>query len=303
MTRDYSSYEVVKRDWGRLNEQYVRRGEVAADLSWIRSWDEELNEMNSNKKGRPYRFPRSLVRFVRLLRDVWHLALRQAEGLLRALSEALAFEVPDYTTLWHRLVRDEVEAASMPRRDGVVLAIDSTGLAVTQRGEWLRHHWHVCRGFVRAHVAVDVATSTVAAVIVTDDRVGEARLLPELVRQAAARLDGRIVRVLADRAYDTIANFDFLMEHNIEEGIRIKSRATTHRHGGSGGRPKAVRELRRLGEDGWISKYEYGLRWKAEVVFSAVKRVMGEALRSRRSDLMLREAQHKFVQYNRLAMA
>lgn len=32
-----------------MNEQYVRRGEVAFDLSFIGSWNDELEEMNSGK--------------------------------------------------------------------------------------------------------------------------------------------------------------------------------------------------------------------------------------------------------------
>lgn len=62
-------------------------------------------------------------------------------------------------------------------------------------------------------------------------------------------------------------------------------------------------ERQELGEHGWKSRYECGLRWNVETAFSAVKRVLGESLRSIRSDLMLREAQHKFIAYNRLVFA
>lgn len=301
MTRDCSLDSMVERDWHKIDEQLAHRGEVVADLSWIAAWDEELAAMNARKNGRPYRFPRSLVRFVRLLREVWHLGLRQAEGLLRALGEALAFDVPDYTTLWHRLVRDEADTVVPPRHDGMVLAIDSTGLAVTQRGEWLRDRWHVHRGFVKAHVAVDVTTATVAAVMVSDDRTHDRGFLIPLVRQAQ-RL-GTVKRVLADGAYDTHDNFDFLRREGIEAGIKTRKNANQHMRGGTFARPLAVGERERLGEDGRSRKYEYSLRWKVEVVFSAVKRTLGEALRARRSDLMLREAQQKFIVYNRLATA
>jgi len=103
------SEHAVHRDWGRLNEQYVRRGEVVLDLSWLRSWSDDLEEMNTGKKGRPYRFPRSLIKFVTFARDVWCLGLRQAEGLLRVLGAMLGFETPSYTTLWKRLTREEAE--------------------------------------------------------------------------------------------------------------------------------------------------------------------------------------------------
>ncbi len=209
--------------------------------------------------------------------------------------------MPDYTTLWHRLVRDEADEVVPPRRDGMVLAVDSTGLAVSPRGEWLRDKWHLSRGFVKAHVAVDVTTLEVVAVLVSDDRKHDRGFLIPLVRQAQ-RL-GSIKRVLADGAYDSRDNFDFLYRHGIEAGIKIRKGADQKLKGGTFARPMAVRERDRLGEDDWSRKYEYWLRWKVEVVFSAVKRALGEALRSRRSDLMLREAQHKFWSYNRLGMA
>jgi hypothetical protein len=31
----------------------------------------------------------------------------------------------------------------------VVIALDSTGIKVDNRGEWIRHKWHVRKGYVR----------------------------------------------------------------------------------------------------------------------------------------------------------
>ena len=160
-------------------------------------------------------------------------------------------------------------------------------------GEWLRDKWHLSRGFVKAHVAVDTATAKVLAVRISDDRTHDHGFLIPLVKQAQ-RL-GSIKRVLADAAYDTRENFDFLDSQGIESGIKIRKSANTRSLGRSWARPMAVRELHRLGFEAWSSKYEYSMRWKVEVVFSAVKRAMGEALLSKRSDLVLREAQHKFI--------
>jgi hypothetical protein len=47
----------------------------------------------------------------------------------------------------------------------------------------------------------------------------------------------------------------------------------------------------------------YGRRWAVEGTFSAIKRTLGEGLRSRRGDLRLREAQRKAIAYNKLLMA
>ena len=54
------------RDWKVTNERLVVRGEFLLDLEWVKSWDKELDEMNNGKRGHPYEFPESLIRFLRL---------------------------------------------------------------------------------------------------------------------------------------------------------------------------------------------------------------------------------------------
>jgi hypothetical protein len=193
----YSSELKVHSDWHESDERYVRRGEVIAAIDWFNSWNDERNEMNRYKRGRPYQFPSSLARYVRLQRDVWCIPLSAVQEALRALGAALNFEAPDFTTLWKRLSKEEAEPVVPPRSETNVLVIDSTGIKVTERGEWLRDRWRLRRGWIK-HLAVDVGTMTVVAVIVSDERAHDRRFLMPLVRQAASRLDELIVRVLAD---------------------------------------------------------------------------------------------------------
>ncbi|MFA5312274.1 MAG: hypothetical protein WC375_03010 [Methanomassiliicoccales archaeon] len=40
------------------------------------------------------------------------------------------------------------------------------------------------------------------------------------------------------------------------------------------------------------------MRWKVETMFSAVKRRVGESVRSKRPDLALEKAERMFVQYS-----
>lgn len=235
-------------------------------------------------------------------RDVWHLSLRAAQGELRALGAALGFEAPDFTTLWKRSTKEEAEPVAPLRAQEHVLAIDSTGIKVAERGEWMRDKWRLHRGFIKAHVAVDTATATVAAVIVSDERSHDRGYLIPLVERAASTLPGRIVRVLADGAYDSRENLDYLASQGIDAGIKLRKDAIALERT-SPARYAAVMERRLFGEDGWKKRHEYRLRWRAEIAFSAIERVLGEALCARRSDLMLREAQHKFIAYNRLVFA
>ena len=55
------------RIWKVVNEKLVVRGEFLLDLDWIMSWSNELKDMNDGKKGHPYEFPESLIKFQAVL--------------------------------------------------------------------------------------------------------------------------------------------------------------------------------------------------------------------------------------------
>lgn len=287
-----SELNVVNR-WHVNDERYVRRGENASIDAGI--WQRSLTAVNGRRRGRPYVLPPAMLDEVRRLMIELHLSFRAAEGHLRRMLSVLGMKAPDFTTIWKRLTALQA-ARSVPPREAIV-AIDSTGFTTTLRGEWLRDRWHKKRGFVKAHVAVDVGTLEVLAVIVTDDTVGDNRVFAALIDRVLSR--GIVVkRVLADGAYDTLDNFDFLNRHGIEAGIKISGDASMRSRRHSFARPRAVRERNELGQEGWEVKYEYSLRWMIEYVFSAVKRTLGGEVRSRRRDLMFSEVEHKFWTWN-----
>jgi hypothetical protein len=74
------------RDWKEYNEHLVQRGEILLDVESLQGWQEELEETNLGKNGRPFRYPHSLTLFLGTLRVVFSLPYRQLEGLARRLS-------------------------------------------------------------------------------------------------------------------------------------------------------------------------------------------------------------------------
>jgi hypothetical protein len=290
-----------KRNWFRVNESYVAQGVLLLQHDWVDDWDNELERMNEGKPGRPYRYPESLIGFAETLKTILRLPLRQLEGFLRALACFIDFQVPDYTTLWHRECQSQVR---LPRVDlcgsGWTLAVDSTGIKVSDRGEWMREKWHVHRGWIKVHMCVEVRTGSIVGLVVSDEKARDASFLPVLVEQAGRLLPGRIARVLADGGYDTYDNFDYLAGKGIEQVIKLRKNASTKRHGHSSVRPKAVRERNDLGEEEWKVRRGYNMRWKVETMLSAVKRKVGESVRSKRPDLALKQAERMFVQYSML---
>ena len=75
---------VDNRDWVKYNEKLVVRGEFLLDLSMFENWEQELLEMNTGKRGRPFRFPLSFIEW----QAVWHqwLDYRGLEGVSRSLA-------------------------------------------------------------------------------------------------------------------------------------------------------------------------------------------------------------------------
>ena len=65
----------------------------------------------------------------------------------------------------------------------IIIAIDSTGIKVTNRGQWMRDKWNIKRrGYLKIHIAVNVKSKEILSIKVTDDEhVHDSKALPELV--------------------------------------------------------------------------------------------------------------------------
>jgi hypothetical protein len=288
------------RNWSEYNERLVKRGELYIALDFLESWDTALRKMNKGKRGRPYRFPEPFIQFMAFI-HVLFLPYREMEGFLRKLSQYIpAVKVADYTTLWWRVRRLEIDV-KQPDHDDMVIAVDSTGVKVTNRGEWLREKWKVHRGWIKVHIAVDTETNRLVGLEVTDESVGDSEEFEPLVEQAGGS-KGKVKKALGDGAYDSKPNFNYLEKNGIESGIKTRIDASTLSRG-SPYRAKCVRERKRLGYKSWRDRYGYGMRWKTESFNSGVKRIFGEYVRATSVAGALQEAAMKFMFYSMLISA
>ena len=62
---------------------------------------------------------------------------------------------PDYGTISRRINKPDIKINEGLGND-IVIALDSTGIKVANREEWMRHKWHVRKGYLKIHVAVDI---------------------------------------------------------------------------------------------------------------------------------------------------
>jgi hypothetical protein len=283
-------------DWPNYNEALVRRGKILLDLGLLYTWGEELEEMNRGKEGARYPYPDGFINLQGLLRAPFRLPYRQLQGFTHALSRLEPqLRSPDYSTTCRRAngLSVDLEPHLDPGRP-VTIAVDTSGVKVSDRGEWMRAKWKRRRGFLKIHIAVDVETKQIVAMEVTDEGMGDSRMLAPLVEQAKRCCN--VVRVLGDGAYDSRLSFAYLEELGIEPGIKVR-RNSSARACGCQARKIAVME--QLGDpEAWRRRVGYGGRWMAETAFSVYKQLFGEYVMARSFSNMVREMILKASLYN-----
>jgi len=284
------------RNWKEYNEALVRRGEILLDMDFIDTWPDELAKMNDGKVGKPFDYPESLIKLLAIV-HAYLLPYRQSEGFTRVLMRHTSLKTPDFTSIAWRVAKMDVSIDDKidSDDDDIVIAADSSGIKVANRGEWIRKKWNVRRGFIKMHIAVDKETKEIVAMKVTKEHVHDGRKLIPLVKQVMKK-NVNVSKVIADGAYDSRNNFRFLADNNIESVIKVRKNASLHARGCMPRKLSVIEQKEDL--DAWKHKHGYGYRWMAESAFSAFKRMFGEHVKAVRWKNMVKELLLKASIYN-----
>lgn len=116
----------------------------------------DRNWKEYNKRLAPHR----QMLFWGILRMVFRIHYRQLEGLAKGLGRLLSIPTPDYTTICLRLPKLKIDlnlGYEQREWEAVVIAVDATGIKVTNRGEWMRTKR---KGYIKLHVAVKASGIT-----------------------------------------------------------------------------------------------------------------------------------------------
>lgn len=287
-----------KRDWSRYNEELVRRGEILLDFSVMDEWKRELEEVNDGKVGEPYHYPEAFMRLLGFIRLLFHLPYRQSEGFIRAMARYVdGLQVPDYSTIDRRVNRLNLslEDTLVRSKGPVSIAVDASGVKVHNGGDWIRKVWKVKKGYLKIHFAVDIKTKQIVSMDVSSEKIHDGKRLKRLVKKASKNM--RVKRVLADGAYDSRDNFNFLSNNHIKPVIRVRSNSVP-KSKGCQARKLAVIEQQTFKPKAWSRIHRFGYRWRAEGVFSCIKRIFGEYVSARKFVNMAREMAMKTSLYN-----
>jgi DDE family transposase len=209
-------------DWPSYNQSLVSRGRVLLDYDVLEDWDHELSQMNHGKVDEPYAYPDSFIQLLGYMRAYFHLPYRHTQGVVIAHASTKVPRIPNYSTISRRVSRLDIKINERLGTD-IVIALDSTGIKVANRGEWIRHKWHVRKGYLKIHVAFDIKNKKIISLEVTSEEVHDGKMLSKLVDSASSSRGNHVKRVLADGMYDSNNNFRYLSRNHIKPGIKTRS--------------------------------------------------------------------------------
>jgi len=235
--------------------------------------------------GQPWYSPLAILTAL-TLRAVFHLALRQTEGLIGSVIGllGLTLAVPDHTTLCRRA---ETLAVPRPqqRRDGepLHLLVDSTGLKLCGAGEWLveKHGTKTRRSWRKLHIGLDADTGQIVAAMLTTKDIDDGAEVGPLLDQVT----GPVASFTADGAYDQDGVSAAVAERHPAAAIIVPPRSTAVPSETAETAPtQRDRHLQSIAEHGraaWQKASGYTKRARAEAAIGRFKQVIGDGLRSR----------------------
>ncbi len=172
-SRVHPKYKTKYRvsNWAEYDRALVQRGDItlwfspdAAD-SWTPG--------PSGKRGGQRKFSDQAIETALVLRLVFKLPLRQAEGFLRSILSlmALDLEAPGHTTISRRSQQVDVGLRLAATKGRLHLIVDSTGLSIIGEGEWaaVKHGGRSKRAWKKLHLGVDRSGAIVAEVLTGGD--------------------------------------------------------------------------------------------------------------------------------------
>jgi hypothetical protein len=210
------------------------------------------------------------------LRLVLHQPLRQTEGLLRSVADALGVDIaiPDHTTLSRRAGGLSILLKRLEPTEPLHLLVDSTGLKIYGEGEWLdqKHGIRSRRRWRKLHLGTDAVTHEIVTSELTPDDVGDVTEVPDLLDQ----IDGEVALLTADGAYDGKSVYDAVAERHSSAAVVIPPRVTAVPSEATvTQRDRHIAEIATHGRMGWQRRSGYTRRSLVETGMYRYKTIVG----------------------------
>ncbi len=186
----------------------------------------ELEKINENKEGKKYKFPDSFILIIGYIKIYFHLPYRQTEGIIKATVGKSLPNHPSYLQICRRVNKLDISCNRLDDDDeSIVITIDSTGIKVTNRGQWMIDKWLLKKkGYLKIHIAINIKTKEILALEVTNDKVYDEKIMKQSIEQILENnSDIKIKSTLGDGSYDSNDNFKYLQKKRIKPAIKVRN--------------------------------------------------------------------------------
>jgi Transposase DDE domain len=285
-------------NWSQYNASLKTRGSLTV---WL---DKEMQWLAppTGKRGRNPTFTDAAIEFCLSIKCLFGQALRQSIGMVESLLKLanLDWPVPDFSTVSRRQKKLQVQLTYRPSSAPLHLLVDSTGIKFLGEGEWKckKHGAEYRRQWRKVHLGIDAETLEIRAIEVTSNEIGDAPMLPELLKQIPE--EEPIAAVSGDGAYDTKGCHQAIAERGASAIIPCRKNAKLCKGDGLGvqARNDIVQATQRLGSKVWKCWSGYHRRSLVETKMHCFKR-LGERVMARTFERQVVELHVRVALLNR----
>jgi hypothetical protein len=287
-------------NWSEYNNALKQRGSLTIWFSEeaISSWEYQ----GKRKPGGKIVYSDLAIQTCLIIKQIYHLKLRQTEGFLESLVtlSGLSLPIPDYSSLCRRARELNICLKQFKEGENISIIVDSTGLKVFGEGEWKvrKYGWSKYRTWRKLHIGLDPATQEIVAVKLTENNVDDAEVVPDL-------LDGissHIKSFTGDGAYDKNKVRKVLALEDIIEIIPPQHNAVLSKNEGGTSLPRdeAIKKIKEIGRTEWKKQTGYHKRSLVEVGMYRYKTIIGDKISSRRFENEVTEVKIGCLILNRM---
>ena len=278
------------RNWKDYNRSLINRGNITFWFSeeMCKKW----HYVGKRKRGGVMKYSDMAIICGLTLRNLFKISLRGTQGLIEGLMKLSKMELatPNYSTLSRRASKLKIQLCAETNKEGLHIAIDSTGINVYGESEWksVKHGTYRYQVWRKLHIAMDVEKQLILAADYSESSRHDSNYLPMMRDE----IEGEIDRITADGAYDKKKCYRGAYKRGVEliappQHDAIVQRNKYKKDPALIRRDEMINEIKELGgnEEGikaWKEKYDYHKRSLVETAMFRLKTIFGEAVRTRK---------------------
>lgn len=262
-------------NWPEYNDALRRCGDVT--IWFTEESIEQWHPAKSAARSRSLLYADHAIETAILIRQVFHLPLRQTEGFMNSMARLMnaAISIPDFSSISKRRIELPRHVLSNAIEPGGLVIVYSIGLKVYGKDEWHqeRHGVPAFRTWRKLHLAVDENHQILACELTTPE-VGDPTAMPDLL----AQIDTPFDTFMGDGEPVSQA---LLTKQPDAQVVVPPHKTAVYSVAGDTQRDEHIRAIEEQGRMGWQKKTDYGLRSYIELAIQRYKCIIGNMMKAR----------------------